>query len=244
MKKRFVLGITGGVGAGKSTVLQYLHKKYNAVLLQCDAIGMELQQKGMPCYSPIVEAFGTDILRADGQLNREKLSKIVFSAPEALSRLNAIVHPAVKQEVRRRIETAEEENRHDDIWENEESGKTKEPCRNRDYQLYVIEAALLLEDHYEEICDQIWYIYADPATRIQRLMRDRGYTEEKCRRIMAAQRDDVYYRSRCQEWIDNSTDLTQDTFDQLDAAIGRWYDRMIPEKGNKEEGKKAWTFVQ
>ena len=112
-----------------------------------------------------MELFGKEILTGDGRLDREEISRRVFRDRELLERLNAIVHPAVKAYIRRAME--------------------KE--RQAGTPFFIVEAALLLEDKYDEICDELWYIYADEETRIQRLMKNRGYTEEKSRRIIANQ---------------------------------------------------------
>ena len=116
-----VLGITGGVGSGKSRVLGYLEEAYGAVICQMDDVARELQQKGTRCFERIVEKFGPGILSADGELDRAALGAVVFSDEERLYELNGIVHPEVIRAVRQRIR------------ESEESG-----C-----PLFVVEAALL-----------------------------------------------------------------------------------------------------
>ena len=98
-----VIGITGGVGAGKSQILEYLNNKYGATICQADAVGKKLQKKGTECFDAIVAHFGTEILDAKGELDREKLADIVFSDKVELSVLNSIVHPAVKEEIYKKI---------------------------------------------------------------------------------------------------------------------------------------------
>jgi len=97
-----LIGLTGGIGSGKSTVSSLLAKR-GAVIIDADAITRELQQPGEPLLSVLAERFGAHILAADGSLIREELRNIAFSDPEALKDLNKIVHPAVAKEMDRRI---------------------------------------------------------------------------------------------------------------------------------------------
>ena len=161
-----VLGITGGIGAGKSTVLDFLEKKYKARVIQADKVAFDLQQPGCECYDRIVTRFGADILREDRTIDRAKLGALVFSDAAKLADLNEIVHPSVKEWI-----------------QNEISFEKQQGC----VPFLVIEAALLLEDRYDLICDEIWYIYASERVRTERLMKNRGYTEEKARQIMQSQ---------------------------------------------------------
>lgn len=177
-----VLGITGGVGSGKSQVLEYLKIQYGAVICQLDEVAKELQKKGMVCYDKIVEAFGSEILEEDGELNRAKLGKIVFRQEEELQKLNAIVHPEVKRQIRQNIEEKIEEN----------------------VSLYVIEAALLPSAGYEEICDEMWYIYAKEPVRRERLKSSRGYTDRKITSMIQSQPPESVFRRTCTAVIDNS----------------------------------------
>lgn len=90
-----VIGITGGVGSGKSAVLKLLEEEYHAVVVQLDEVAKALQRKGTPCWKAIVEAFGREILDENEELDRKKLAQIVFQSSEKLEQLNGIVHPAV-----------------------------------------------------------------------------------------------------------------------------------------------------
>lgn len=197
-----VLGITGGVGAGKSTVLAYLRERHGARVIQADEVGRLLQEPGQECYDRIVEAFGREILQEGrgGQppLDRAKLAAAVFSDDEKLARLNAIVHPAVKAYI---IEEIEKE---------KQSGRAP---------FCVIEAALLLEDRYDLICDEIWYIYTETSVRVHRLAESRGYSEEKSRQIMGNQLADEEYRAKCNFVIDNSADFVENTYEQIERGL-------------------------
>lgn len=177
-----IIGITGGVGAGKSKILHFIADTFAAAVVEADQVGYLVMQPGAEAFDPIVELFGKEILTGDGRLDREEISRRVFRDRELLERLNAIVHPAVKAYIRRAME--------------------KE--RQAGTPFFIVEAALLLEDKYDEICDELWYIYADEETRIQRLMKNRGYTEEKSRRIIANQLGREEFESRCDVKIDNS----------------------------------------
>lgn len=97
-----IIGVTGGVGAGKSTVLDYLKEIYPANVL-ADLVGPEVMEPGLPAYDAIIETFGREILSEDQTIDRKKLGDIVFHKEEMRQKLNAIVHPAVKQEILRRL---------------------------------------------------------------------------------------------------------------------------------------------
>ena len=144
----------------------------------------------------IVEHFGREILHDDGTIDRKKLGQIVFNDNEALLVLNAIMHPAVKEEIRKRICNA----------------------RENGCEYFIIEAALLLEDNYKQICDELWYIYTDENTRRLRLKESRQYTDEKIDAIMASQLSEEIFRKECQIVIDNSGDF-EDTCYQIDEAM-------------------------
>ena len=92
-----IIGITGGVGSGKSRVLTYLESKYNALICQADHVASKLQEPGQTCYAKIMDCFGKEILIQDKTINRSKLGKIVFADQEKLIQLNQITLPAVKE---------------------------------------------------------------------------------------------------------------------------------------------------
>ncbi len=194
-----VIGITGGVGAGKSEILRYLKEKHGAVVIEADKVGHLLMEPGGACYYSIVEKFGSSILNGDQTINRGKLGKIVFADAELLNALNKIIHPKVKAHIVSEI--------------------AKERAYHRT-EVFVIEAALLLEDHYDVICDELWYIDTDADIRAKRLRETRGYDEEKISGIMANQKSPEEFRSACQAVIDNSGDLAK-TYEQIDRQLGR-----------------------
>ncbi|WP_072525452.1 dephospho-CoA kinase [Clostridium sp. Marseille-P3244] len=176
-----VLGITGGVGSGKSQILNYLKEIRGAYICQMDETARKLQKKGTDCFRRIVEQFGTGILAEDGELDRVRLGSIVFSDAGSLETLNRIVHPEVIRHVRQDIARQEKEG-------------TK---------LYVLEAALL-PDAGAELCNEIWYIYTEENIRRRRLKMSRGYTDEKITQMIASQPSDEEFRQASTVVIDNS----------------------------------------
>ncbi len=191
-----IIGITGGVGAGKTQVLEYLNNKYGASTCQTDRVGKKLQKKGGACYDAIVEHFGKEMLDERGELDRSALADLVFKDQKEREVLNAIVHPAVKEEVRKKI--SHEERKHTN--------------------LFVIESALLIEDNYDEICDELWYIYVKDDIRKNRLIFSRGYDAEKVDEIIAAQLPKDKFLRYCDRVIDNSG-VFAETMMQLDQAV-------------------------
>ncbi len=179
-----ILGITGGVGSGKSKILYELESEYNAFVIEADKLAHKLMEPGEVIYNKIVECFGRDILEDNEpySINRAKLGEIVFENEDKLKMLNSISHPLVKEKI---IELIKHH-------------------KSFDTKLFVIEAALLIEDGYTEICDEIWYIWVDQEERIKRLMNSRGYTRKKCFSIINNQKDDSYYKNYTNRTIDNS----------------------------------------
>ncbi|HKM23152.1 MAG TPA: dephospho-CoA kinase [Lachnospiraceae bacterium] len=185
-----VIGITGGVGAGKSEVLRYIKERCNCRILIADEAAHILQEPGQPCYQPLIDLLGNGILQADGQIDRKQMAKQIFigSKETLLPQVNTIVHPAVKKYILSEIEREKQ-------------------IGAIDY--FFIEAALLIEDGYVEICDELWYIYATQTVRAERLKKARGYSEEKIDGIMNSQSDEETFRRHCAVVIDNSGDLEE-----------------------------------
>ncbi|MBR6402095.1 MAG: dephospho-CoA kinase [Eubacterium sp.] len=177
-----IIGITGGIGSGKSVVLNMLHDVYGARIVEADKVAHELQKPGQPIYNKIVDTFGNDILDENDSIDRIKLGKLVMNDESKLDQLNSIVHPGVKKYILEDIEK----------------------CRNNSTELYVIEAALLIQGGYKKICDEMWYIKADESTRISRLIESRGYTEERALQVIKNQPDETFYIENSDRIIDNS----------------------------------------
>lgn len=195
-----VIGITGGVGTGKSTVLDILERDFGANIIMADDVAKFLQAPGGRCYAPIVEAFGEEILDMEDPahpIDRAKLASIVFDDPDKLEDLNYIVHPMVKIEIMLQI-----------------SG-----YYNRNSEaLIVIEAALLIEAGYTDIIDELWVVTADREIRIQRLMASRGYSREKCEAVMATQLSEEEYAECADFLLDNSGSI-EDTKKQIEGRL-------------------------
>ena len=193
------IGITGGVGAGKSTVLDFLAAKYQAYVMKADEIGHLVMEPGQECYEPVIALFGKQIIKDDKTIDRRQVSDVVFSHPDMLERLNEIIHPAVKRYIRRQLELK----------------------RQQGQKICVVEAALLLEDHYQEFCDTIWYIHTDQEIRIRRLMENRGYTREKSISIIASQAPEEFFRANADYVVVNNTDL-KETWQQIEEGIRKY----------------------
>ena len=183
-----IIGITGGVGAGKSTVLDHLEKQYNACVLQADKIGHLVMEPGGICYGQVIALFGKQIIKNDKTIDRKMVSDVVFAHEEMRQKLDDIIHPAVKSYILDKIE------------EQKKAGCT----------LMIVEAALLLEDHYDAFCDKV--------IRIERLMSSRGYTREKAENIIARQATEGFFREHADYIIQNNGDLDE-TWRQIEEGI-------------------------
>jgi len=181
-----VIGITGGVGAGKTQVLDIINEITNCRIIRADELAKKLECRGNVCYSPIVELLGNDILDEEEQIIPAKMAARIFEDQELLDKVNEIIHPAVKQKILDYIKYEEERGMID---------------------FFFIEAALLIEDGYDLICDELWYVYASEDTRRKRLKSSRGYSDEKIDSIMASQLDEATFRRYCSAVIDNDKDL-------------------------------------
>ena len=181
------IGLTGGVGAGKTTVLKAMKQLYRVRILIADEIAHEQMEPGTLCYKKLHRLFsGNDIWRSDGSIDRPALAKLLFSDEEKRKQLNGIVHPAVKEYI---------------------LGEVEKERQAGIYDYVIVEAALLIEEHYDELCDELWYVYASEETRKQRLMTDRGYSAQKVDQIFAAQLPEDVYRQHCAVVIDNDRDM-------------------------------------
>ena len=194
------IGITGGVGSGKSAILEYFRQRCDARIILADEAAHLLEEPGQPCYNKIVQAFGSGILqepRPGAVIDKQKLAALLFQNDEALQTVNDIVHPEVKNYILAEIE--------------------KERQEGRAY--VIVEAALLLECGYLEILDEIWYVYAAAETRRKRLKESRGYSDARIDGIMASQLSEEEYRRRCHHVIDNDRSI-EEAKEQVDRWLG------------------------
>ncbi|MFI9805316.1 dephospho-CoA kinase [Streptomyces sp. NPDC052301] len=188
------VGLTGGIGAGKSEVSRLL-VEHGAVLIDADRIAREVVATGTPGLAAVVEAFGTDVLTADGSLDRPRLGAIVFADPEKLAVLNAIVHPLVGARSRE-LESAA-------------AGDA----------VVVHDVPLLTENGLAPLYDLVVVVDASPATQLDRLVRLRGMTEEDARARMAAQATREQRREIADILIDNDVPL-----DALEKRVAEVWD--------------------
>lgn len=177
----FVIGITGGVGSGKSLVAKLASKKYNAWLLIADELGHIVMEAGNPGYNKIVEKFGSGILGEEGNIDRKKLADIIFNNDKARLELNSIIHPEVIKYIEKYI--------------NDRKGQDG---------YIILETAIMYETGCDKLCDETWYIHVPADIRIKRLSAGRGYTEEKSRAIIAKQKPDSFFIERAVRVIENS----------------------------------------
>ncbi len=181
-----VIGITGGVGAGKSAVLDYIEANFRAKVLKADEIAHTLMAPGSRCYETLKGRLPERLFLEDGTIDKTALGEAMFSNDELREQINEIVHPAVKVYIL------------DMIAKEKKSGTV-------DY--LMVEAALLIEDGYEKICDELWYVYASEEQRKKRLMESRGYTERQAERIFSSQLSEGAYRKHCRVVIENDKTL-------------------------------------
>ena len=193
-----VVGITGGVGSGKSLILNYIKDHYNCEIIMADDLAKDLCKKGELCYKPLVKLLGKDVLGADGEIDKSVMSRKIFSDDNLRTGVNGIIHPGVKKFILKRIANLRRK-------------KTKD--------FLFIEAALLIEDGYKDIVDELWYIYTDEAVRRNRLKESRGYSDEKIDNIMASQLSEEEFRLNSDFEIDNSGD-SEVSFSKIRERLG------------------------
>lgn len=193
-----IIGITGGIGAGKSQVLQYIQKHYKCRVILADDVGNEVKLPGKICYNQLVDLLGNDILDKEGVIIRDKMAAKIFSDKELLLAVNAIIHPAVMDYILIEIQKEKEAGRLD---------------------FFFVEAALLIECGYASHVDEMWYVYASDDIRRERLRANRHYSDEKITSIMNGQLQEEEFRKHCQVVIDNSSDF-RNTEKQIDKILG------------------------
>ena len=192
-----IIGITGGVGCGKSEVIRYIMKNYNCYVIFADDVAKQLQQKGNLCYDRIVELLGKEILSTDGEIDKGKMAAKIFANESLLERVNEIIHPAVYDFVLERIAEHKEKSEID---------------------FFIIEAALLIECGYGKIVDEMWYVYTADEIRREGLKRSRGYSDEKISQIFSNQLSYEEFKNASSFVIDNN-DSMENTKKQIDNKL-------------------------
>lgn len=193
-----VIGITGGIGAGKTAVLSYIREKYNCRVLLADEVGHLVKQPGQPGYESLVKLLGNEILRPDKTIDKAKMADKIFKEESLLKRVNALLHPAIERYI---IEEIEKEKASDSL------------------AFFFVEAALLLDSGLKEKAEEIWYIHADERIRRERLKSSRNYTDEKINEIMRMQRTEEEFKKESGVIIYNNEDF-EVTKKQIDEKLG------------------------
>jgi dephospho-CoA kinase len=193
------IGLTGGIGAGKSTVATRL-RELGATIIDADRVAREVVEPGTAGLAAVVAAFGPQVLLPDGQLDRPALGRLVFSDPEKLARLNAIVHPLIGERTQALIDAAPPD------------------------AVLVHDIPLLVENQLSSGFDLVIVVDAPEPERIRRLVADRGMTEDEAVSRIRAQAGDAERRKVADVWIDNSG-MPADTRSQVDDC---WRDRIEP----------------
>ena len=192
-----IIGITGGVGCGKSEIIRYIMKNYRCFVIFADDVAKQLQQKGNLCYDKIVNLLGNSILQVDGEIDKGKMAAKIFADEELLLKVNGIIHPAVYDYVEEKI--AE--------------------CRNKqEIDFFIIEAALLIECGYGKIVDEMWYVYTQDEIRRQRLKLSRGYSDEKISQIFSSQLSYDEFKNASTFMLDNNGTV-ENTQKQIDNKL-------------------------
>jgi dephospho-CoA kinase len=182
-----ILGITGNIGAGKSSVAREF-QRLGAALVDADQLAREVVEPGSPVLAELVEQFGREILNSAGRLDREALGRLVFSDDSARQQLNRITHPAIAER---------------------STGRLNQLRRQADIPLVVYEAALLYEAGAEARVDRVLVVKIDPQVQLQRLMARDGCDEQSARQKIAAQMPQNDKLARADYVIDNSLSLEE-----------------------------------
>lgn len=192
-----LIGLTGGIGSGKSTVSALLARR-GAVIIDADAITRELQQPGTPVFEAMVERFGAGIVAPDGSLDRQAVADIVFTDSDALADLNRIVHPAVGAEIARRLE---------------EEAATD--------HLVVLDVPLLVESGRDDMAGVV-VVDVDTEVAVRRLVEHRGMREDDVRARIGRQASREDRLARAAVVIDNSG-----TLEDLEVAVDAAWPRLV-----------------
>lgn len=199
------IGITGGVGCGKSKVLDYIRNNYNCRIILADDIGNKVKEPGESCYQPMIDLFGEDIVdecSPNKSFDKKKIAEKIFADKSLLQRINDIIHPAVLDYFL--LEKENEQNK-------------------GEIDFLFLEAALLIECGYKQHVDEMWYIYADKEVRRERLKISRGYSDSKIDGIMSSQLSEEEFRQNSDFVIDNSGSL-EETYRQIRVKMSEYED--------------------
>lgn len=187
-----VIGLTGGVGAGKSLVSDLLHKRYGAEVILADEVSHDLMEPGRPGYQAVVEALGDSFLKPDGSMDRAKLAGIIFKDDKARDTVNRIIHPMTWKTIEEKISASQAD-------------------------LIVVEFAVVGKRDRERF-DELWYVRASIEVRAKRLRENRGYDEARIKGIMDSQLTEEEFLKIADRVIDNDGSI-EDLRGQLSAIL-------------------------
>ena len=182
-KQTKVIGVMGGVGSGKTALLNYLEVQYGAIVIMADRVAEMIMQPGTETMDSLRCDFPPSMFLDNGEIHKSKLAEHIFQHPEERLKINQVVHPAVVQWIKNKLITI--------------------PAGS----FVVLESALLMEARMDVFCDEVWYIFADKKMRTQRLIDSRGYSIEKIQAIMDAQCSEQEFLAGADAIIDNTGDI-------------------------------------
>ena len=180
-----VIGLTGGIGTGKSEVARLL-QSLGAAVISADEVGHEAYAPNSESWHEVVDTFGKEILQPSGEIDRQKLGAIVFSDPQQLEKLNAIMHPRMARMVADRIQV----------------------LRDQGASTVVVEAALLFEAGWDSLVDEVWTTDSSVESVVERLQARNGMDEKEARRRIDSQMDPAERIERSDLVVDNSSDVS------------------------------------
>ena len=191
-----LIGLTGGIASGKSTVLQHLRQSGYSVI-DADKLGHKVLEQGNPGYKKVVKYFGNEILNSDNTVNRTALGRIVFGDQEKLKQLNEISHPIISEMIQREFE---------------------ESVTGSNLGIVFLEAALLIEANWYKVCGQIWVVTLDPAFALSRLQERDNLSESDAKLRIAAQLDQQE-RLKYADVVLNNEGTLEELFSQTEQAL-------------------------
>lgn len=191
----FVIGLTGGIASGKSTVARYLQQR-KVALLDADAIAHELSQQGKPIWKGFVEHFGREVLSKENAIQRNKIGRIVFSDARERQWLDHMTHPLIQEEIFKRLELYRQEGQ----------------------PFVVLDIPLLFETGWDKFVNAVWVVYVDEATQLRRLQERDGFDEIASRRRIASQMSLEVKKGKADVVIDNRG-LPETMIQQVDLAL-------------------------
>jgi dephospho-CoA kinase len=193
-----IIGLTGGIASGKSTAARYLSEN-GAFVMDGDVLGHRAYEPNTTAFAQIAETFGSEVVGADGQIDRKALGGKVFGNPNALKQLTDILYPEIRRMFNEWIETAQADNPN---------------------ALLVMDAAVLLEAGWEDLADETWVVIVDPDTAVDRAVARDGLDEAAVRKRIASQLSNDERSARADVVIDNSGNEAA-LIARLDAELAR-----------------------